>query len=145
MTLATALGQLLRSIKQIAPTILHRNVLLNFSVHRKHVFQPCIIIYSSPKGQTHNLTIRGRGPTPSCTHKQLHLTTSRNWFSAFPVSQYAINTHRNMLALIWWIAYTWQERKFVTSNSKNSWEDKFLPDLSLGCHTHIYPPPPRIS
>ena len=42
--LGTILGQLLRSINQAAPSILHRTALLNICVHREQVFLALTII-----------------------------------------------------------------------------------------------------
>lgn len=73
----------------------------------------------------------------SSTQKQLNLRTSGNWFSALPFSQEIVNICRNMLRLAWLIAYTWQESKFITSNSKDSWEDIILP-LPIPTLPHTY-------
>lgn len=99
MILGTVLGQFLRSTNQIAPIAPQRTVLLNYSVHKKHVFLP-LIIYRNPKGQTHNLmNNRRRGLTSSPSQEELKLKTSGTWFSAFPVLQQILKHIRTMLAL----------------------------------------------
>lgn len=81
------LGQLLGSTSQTAPTTLLRTALLDFSVHRKHVFLALTAFITNPKVPCiDSLMVRGRGLTPSFTQNQLNPRTSRNWFPALPDS-----------------------------------------------------------